>query len=390
MTILRSMALLALLSGLAGCGDESPAFNPADGGTGDTDSDSDTDSDTDSDSDSDTDTGTGPPSCPHTCVPAAVCEELEGTEQADLPCADEADVCCEAGIDPCTSGDETGEVCPEAVTLGRDDLPAMINGETIPMTDDHNVPCWDYQQPGRDIAYRVFLFPGETLHVTLSPDVDLDLFLFSEADGDQLCLEPELIDCGARGGSQMEHVVATADAHGWIYILVDAYQADLQGAFVLKAVIADPAADQCYGGDGFVPGSWDCLGIGEDSPGDCEPVFELGLGVGCGDDDCDENGGESIQSCPDDCDPGDVTELPCDAHIDCVFYEWPTDPPGYWECQGDPGECVAVSDATYCDDPPGCEEEWGETPASCAADCAPENLDGDCWNDYDCLYLEWL
>jgi hypothetical protein len=119
---------------------------------------------------------------------------------------------------------------------------------------------------------------------------------------------------------------------------------------------------------------WDvrCVGHWACEQGSCEEVCD---DVGCGDGNCDTQGGESPQSCPQDC----VQE--CRAAIDCLDHEWNIWCQGHWDCVQ--GVCLAVCDMETCGDGV-CDPQGGETPTSCGPDCNPA-----CQVPADCLGLPW-
>lgn len=116
----------------------------------------------------------------------------------------------------------------------------------------------------------------------------------------------------------------------------------------------------------------DCHGHWACEQGMCREVCDE---VGCGDDHCDTPGGESAESCPDDC------AAQCEAPVDCLAFEWNIWCQGHWTCTG--GQCHPVCDDQTCGDGV-CDPEGGETPASCVTDCQPE-----CQSPLDCLQLPW-
>ena len=120
---------------------------------------------------------------------------------------------------------------------------------------------------------------------------------------------------------------------------------------------------------------WDvrCVGHWDCQQGECVEVCD---DVGCGNGICDVQGGESAESCPLDC------TQDCRAAIDCLDHEWNVFCQGHWECIA--GICSTVCDMETCGD--GVCDPWGgETATSCAADCDPA-----CQVPADCLGLSWL
>jgi hypothetical protein len=140
-------------------------------------------------------------------------------------------------------------------------------------------------------------------------------------------------------------------------------------------------------GPQFSPGHWECML--RPAATECVPVYETDT---CGDGLCEPRGGESPQSCPDDC--GDLSRSPCRDAFDCIFLDWPLSDSGFWTCDALGGaggdECVPNQSMTYCGAPgyEWCAEEWGESPRSCPVDCATGSL-GLCEVSMDCVFRAW-
>jgi len=119
---------------------------------------------------------------------------------------------------------------------------------------------------------------------------------------------------------------------------------------------------------------WDirCIGHWACEDGWCTEVCD---DVGCSDGDCDEAGGETEASCPNDC------AEPCTDSADCIDRLWTLRCQGRFDCQA--GQCVALCDYESCGDD-NCESNIGESEQSCPADC----LEG-CETVEDCLDEDW-
>ncbi len=133
------------------------------------------------------------------------------------------------------------------------------------------------------------------------------------------------------------------------------------------------------------PGRWSCQNNA------CSPIYG---DPACGDGACDPRGGESPTSCPADCDFGDTEGQgqPCNDAIDCAFFAWHAQGPGYWECAGFLRRtCNAVATTQYCGTPgyDYCYLDASaiETTQSCPQDCTPQYLN--CGSDLECTYLDW-
>jgi hypothetical protein len=101
-------------------------------------------------------------------------------------------------------------------------------------------------------------------------------------------------------------------------------------------------------------GHWNCFANA------CQPICET---VRCGDGVCLPYQGESQRNCASDCLQG-----PCSQPADCAKFPWREACSGRWTCtQG--GACDPTCDAGNCADGT-CDVLAGETPDSCAADCA--------------------
>jgi hypothetical protein len=150
----------------------------------------------------------------------------------------------------CDSDTALGEDCADARMLGRDDLPAALLGEsTASYSNDLNLECEGWNQWGRDRAYKVYLFAGETIDVLMDPDTDLSLFLFHPTDtSPNLCDGTTELGCSDGFGLSDESITHTASEDGWYYIMVDSYDSGVFGTYDLYVSITDPVEGQCYGG----------------------------------------------------------------------------------------------------------------------------------------------
>ncbi len=115
-------------------------------------------------------------------------------------------------------------------------------------------------------------------------------------------------------------------------------------------------------------GHWDCIDTV------CVGVCDYGS---CGDGVCDNNQGESRQSCPTDC----MTD--CQAPSDCVHRDWTKLCQGVWVCSFD--GCEEFCDSNHCGDGV-CSPNVGESGASCYKDCHA----GACNQVADCIGRDWL
>ena len=102
----------------------------------------------------------------------------------------------------------------------------------------------------------------------------------------------------------------------------------------------------------------DCLGHWACEAGACEEVCDF---ESCGDGNCDGAGGESLQSCPEDC-----GQTECAQADDCLELDWPIYCMGRWTCEA--GACTAVCDMETCGDGI-CDAAGGENEQSCSLDC---------------------
>ncbi|MCD6498651.1 MAG: hypothetical protein J7M25_10180 [Deltaproteobacteria bacterium] len=113
-------------------------------------------------------------------------------------------------------------------------------------------------------------------------------------------------------------------------------------------------------------GHWDCV------QGQCNEVCD---DTGCGDETCDEAGGETKTSCPGDCTPT------CVVAQDCIDAQWDLPCDGRWVCPS--GSCVSECDYQTCGDGQ-CDAAGGESAASCAEDCMEQ-----CQMPIDCVDKAW-
>jgi hypothetical protein len=177
---------------------------------------------------------------------------------------------CEAALDPpacecmpgwvgldcdeyiCDSVTDTSEDCPDASTIGRNDLPVSITGDTTPFSDDVNFTCDGWPQPGRDLVFKLYLFAGETIDVDLDhwgDDLSVHLLQPDPMSSTDACNDMNLIACDdTDGGWANDTFTHTVTEDGWYYIVVDAWQPTVYGAFQLDVDILNPVVGQCYGG----------------------------------------------------------------------------------------------------------------------------------------------
>jgi len=136
---------------------------------------------------------------------------------------------------------------------------------------------------------------------------------------------------------------------------------------------------QCAAPVDCLPLVWNarCFGHWACERGQCVEVCDA---EGCGDGVCTPERGESEQSCGPDC----AWQPECAAAPDCGDVVWEVDCTGHWSCEA--GVCTEVCDAEGCGDG-FCDREGGETIGSCAEDCAwqPE-----CRGPVDCLEQDWV
>ena len=83
----------------------------------------------------------------------------------------------------------------------------------------------------------------------------------------------------------------------------------------------------------------------------------------CGDDLCEADKDETPDTCPEDC----SEEPQCSSPADCADEQWIVDCVGHWSCER--GSCVPDCGGSDCGDG-SCDQPGGETPTSCAPDCA--------------------
>ncbi len=152
-----------------------------------------------------------------------------------------------------------------------------------------------------------------------------------------------------------------------------------------------------------------CVGHWECEESNCQPVCDED---GCGNGFCEEENGETEDSCPDcdyscaemaDCDHlgfplncvghwecNNFTCTPvcdgadCSSDLDCTGNDWELKCNGNWDCVY--GYCQGVCDAELCGDG-FCDREEGESPASCPDDCTDMDCIGEGLRDgplYDC------
>ena len=102
-------------------------------------------------------------------------------------------------------------------------------------------------------------------------------------------------------------------------------------------------------------GHWSC------EEGKCKGVIDE---VNCSDGICDENLGETENSCPEDC---HSLEKECETTSDCLTKTWEGNESGHWTCWGN--LCIEIADPVGCGNG-ACEGgDTGETIESCPADC---------------------
>jgi len=122
-------------------------------------------------------------------------------------------------------------------------------------------------------------------------------------------------------------------------------------------------------------GDWteDCSGHFACSSGRCEQVCENET---CGNGECNAAGGETLESCPEDCDQG------CEAPADCTDgHAWDVPCEGRWDCQAN--SCVEVCDYDSCGNGT-CDTAQGENQDSCRGDCVEA-----CLLPSDCYSEQW-
>jgi len=97
---------------------------------------------------------------------------------------------------------------------------------------------------------------------------------------------------------------------------------------------------------------------------------------------CNKNGGETAESCPEDC----AGEPECLTNWNCHTKQW-TDysVQGHWFCNG--GTCDTCSDSVNCNDG-FCDMFIGETALSCRSDCI-NPYPPECTHGSQCLTKEW-
>jgi hypothetical protein len=153
----------------------------------------------------------------------------------------------------CESRTNTAETCETAATIGRDDVDGSITGDNTAFSPNVNLNCAGYNQPGRDVVYRVYLFAGETIQLGLThPADDLSLGLLRAGSAtDVPCSSMTLVACDDESGTAAESITHVATATGWYYILVDSYYTTNSGygPYTLTFKLSNPAPGKCYGGN---------------------------------------------------------------------------------------------------------------------------------------------
>lgn len=99
----------------------------------------------------------------------------------------------------------------------------------------------------------------------------------------------------------------------------------------------------------FCGGHWDCVG------GKCIAVCDKP----CGNGSCEPAEGESMETCPEDCE--------CMTQMDCLGREWPVDCVGHWTCSKS-NKCEPTCETIWCGDGY-CDAQSGEDAQSCPPDC---------------------
>lgn len=194
-------------------------------------------------------------------VEGALFEECSAEHGACFQLSQNVAECgCESGwvgedctLDICTKDPTNKQSCATAFGIGRSEMPAQINDTTIDALGAVNVPCNGRKQPGKDVAFRLYLFAGETLDVSITPqNKDLSLLLFAESrrdEGQALCSEDTLVACSDNYNVVQESVLYEAQEDGWYFIVVDASVPFVSGAGAYhgEAKIIDPRPGVCYG-----------------------------------------------------------------------------------------------------------------------------------------------
>lgn len=160
----------------------------------------------------------------------------------------------------------------------------------------------------------------------------------SDVPADKQCLDAE--DCGSRAWTN--------------------YECSRQGGhWECSQGICFPVCAECATVEQCV-GEWtqECHGHFACTDGECGEVCDP---LGCSDGICNMVGGETIDSCPEDC------AEPCEVASDCLAgYDWDAPCQGHWACQSQ--DCVEICTYDTCSDGM-CDSAGGEDADSCPGDC---------------------
>ncbi|MDY0062946.1 MAG: hypothetical protein RBU45_24270, partial [Myxococcota bacterium] len=220
-------------------------------------------------------------------------------------------------------------------------------------------PDWEAEERGPAVFYTITLAAAASLTVTLTAEEEWDTYLYL-LKGDCGALEEVASNDDYYGGGGWEEdwdvptasqIAIGALEPGEYQVVVSGYDEEAFGGYFLRTAFG--AKSEC--GDGV------CDETFEDSyvcPADCT----------CGNEECEADEGETIETCPRDCvvcGDGVCTEdwessWSCEEDCTC----------GNRECQPDRGETHdnCASDCPLCGDDV-CERPLGENHDNCADDC---------------------
>lgn len=188
-----------------------------------------------------------------TCPTHGYCVDNDALDPPTASCV------CEAGrATPtceelyCPSLINEAESCEATAIIGRALMPFYGTNNTATASNNINVECNQTAQPGKDHAYRVYLFKGEVLVADLqstTKNLDLSLSLFEVKDGPALatCDANTMLTCSNNQGTE-EAVEWAASHEGWYILVVDSAFTDSvgTGTYNLHTEIKNPSAGQCY------------------------------------------------------------------------------------------------------------------------------------------------
>lgn len=328
------------------------------------------------------------PSDPDGCLAASACTGDPGAGCA-WACIDAAceKLCTEECATAIDCGSQTWPLDCTGHWECRDHVcEAICDGQGCTSAEDCEGLPWEDPCPGHWECQS-----GDCIPVCDSPECSLDSDCVGQlpcpAGGNWNCLEAACVptcdqECQSNSDCNDQQLPCEYGGH-WL-CLDNNCQAD-----------CDPAPDcqrslDCL--DLFWPDG--CFGRWECQQGTCEAVCD---NISCPNGLCDEEMGETADSCPMDCDyfcelASDCEDLffpfdcegywecqenwcvpfcgggECDADVDCIDHPWLVDCQGEWDCLQ--GLCVERCEYVNCGDGL-CDHEAGESFESCFIDCDP-------------------